>query len=300
MRVLLIAAFALTAFSQNVLILTTEGNWLEGTTKLPARYRDALSMHNGAAASPYESDRIAKGLTALSGTDRALRDAAVEELTNLSLAALTPVLDALRDTNQQEPKPLYNLFQRLISSEADQLDRTVAWVRRTSGDSREAWPTGTIRVSGKDLDWGAVRMLAVRQKLVARRFELHALRHSTQIESLDSGVYGTAASRASLNARGFARLAFRDDSWACGPDGLSKPGGNYKTNLVDGHPFGALLGRVGEGGGWQFWGASARKTGVGGGRLRFAINDNRHWQNNLGAYTVQLTVTDAFDLGPAR
>ena len=36
------------------------------------------------------------------------------------------------------------------------------------------------------------------------------------------------------------------DSWASDADGLKKPGSPaYNTNLVDGHPFGALVGRVG-------------------------------------------------------
>jgi len=31
-----------------------------------------------------------------------------------------------------------------------------------------------------------------------------------------------------------------------------------------------------------------------------AINDNPHWQNNLGTFYVTLSATDAYDLGDAQ
>ena len=42
------------------------------------------------------------------------------------------------------------------------------------------------------------------------------------------------------------------------------------------------------------------KTGLPPGRLLMAINDNGHWQNNLGTFTVRMTVSDAYDLGAAQ
>jgi hypothetical protein len=297
----LILLLASAAFAQDVLILTMDGKWKEGPAKLPSAWRNALSLHNGAPASAYESQRIEAALAAVQGANRADRDKAVEELTHLGLAALSPLLKALKDTNQQEPKPLYNLFNRLIPSTADQADRQASLFRLATGTmQRGPWPTGKLTVAGESIDWSSIRLLAVRQKSIRKQFTLHSLRHCTQIEYLDSGVYLSAPSAASLTASGFTRLAFNDDSWSSGPGGLTKPGGNYKTNLVDGHPFGALVGRVTSGGEVQFWGASANKTGLPAGRLYFSINDNRHWQNNLGSYSVTLTVRNAYDLGDAQ
>ncbi|MBL8235610.1 MAG: hypothetical protein JNL98_44380, partial [Bryobacterales bacterium] len=64
--------------------------------------------------------------------------------------------------------------------------------------------------------------------------------------------------------------------------------------------FGALIGRVGAGGQVFFVGTKASKTGLPAGRLMLAVNDNRHWQNNLGTYTVTMTVSEAYDLGDAQ
>ena len=44
-------------------------------------------------------------------------------------------------------------------------------------------------------------------------------------------------------------------------------------------------------------GKKAAKTGLPPGRLTLGINDNAHWQNNVGAYTVTVTATDAYDVG---
>ena len=100
-------------------------------------------------------------------------------------------------------------------------------------------------------------------------------------------------------ALGFTRLSWKQDEWATGPNGLTKPGPNYKTNLVDGHPFGALLARISAKGVVMFLGEKASKPNVGAGRLHLAVNDNAHWQNNLGSYQVLLVLTEAYDLGDA-
>ena len=164
-------------------------------------------------------------------------------------------------------------------------------------------PEGSLDLRKADgakmtLPWSSVRFLAVRKKLVRRTMPVHSLRHSTQIEYLDTGIVLTSASKADTGADGFVRLSWNEDGWASDADGLKKPGSPaYKTNLVAGHPFGALVGRVGAGGEVFFVGKKASKTGLPAGRLTLAINDNAHWQNNVGAYTVTVAATDAYDVG---
>ena len=60
------------------------------------------------------------------------------------------------------------------------------------------------------------------------------------------------------------------------------------------------MGRIGAGGEVVFLGKHASKTGLGAGRLMLAVNDNKHWQNNVGTFYVTMTVTDAYDLGDAQ
>ena len=46
---------------------------------------------------------------------------------------------------------------------------------------------------------------------------------------------------------------------------------------------------------------SAASSGIIAVNSAFAvINDNEHWQNNVGAYRLKLSVTDAYDLGEAQ
>lgn len=289
--------------AQTVLVLTTDGEWLEGATSaskagtLPLAR--VLSLHNGAAPSAKESATIAAGLDAILGKDRKARDKAVEDLTHIGLPVLTPLLNKIKDTDQHEPKPLYNLFARLIPSTVDQLDRTASLIRTEGGVTRGPWPTGEIKVGDRTLNWANIRLLAVRKKSLTRKTDVHSLRHSTQIEYLDSGLYASAQSQWTIDAVGFTRLSWHQDDWATNPNGLTKPAGNYKTNLVDGHPFGALLGRLTAAGEVRFIGAHSVAPARTAGRLHLAINDNAHWQNNLGYYAVTITLTNAYDLGPA-
>lgn len=291
---LLAAALSLPA-AQTVLVLTTEGRWLEGATPAvkagDTPLAHVLSMHNGAPASAKEAEAIAAGLASL----------AIEDLTNIGLPVLTPLLNMLKDTDQHEPKPLYNLFDRIVPPGADQADRAASlWRLDNAAPKRGPWPSGEIKVGAESIPWASIRMIAVRRKSVARNVEVHSLRHSTQIESLDTGVYLSPGSQLKLSATGYTRLSWAQDGWASGPGGLTVPGPNYKTNLTDGHPFGALLGRVTAKGQFFFLGASAAKDKLGAGRLHLAVNDNKHWQNNVGAYLVTLNATEAYDLGAAR
>jgi hypothetical protein len=315
----LLLPIALWGAPEWVLIRTADGTQVEGQTQLHAvkiesegktaewRLSQILSIHNGAAASDFEAERITAGLAAIQGADRKARDQAVEELTAIGVPALTPLLKTLKDTDQHEPRPLYRLFERLIPSYADGFDRTLSLVRLPNGGAvRGKLPDGSVELRTADggkvaLPWSKIRSLAVCQKLVRRSTPLHSLRHCTQVEYLDTGVVLTAASKVDSSTRGFVRLSWDVDSWASDADGLKKPGSPaYKSNLIDGHPFGALVGRVSAKGEVFFLGKKAAKTGLPAGRLGLAVNDNPHWQNNVGSYSVILTATEAYDLGDAQ
>lgn len=271
------------------------------------RLDQILSVHNAAPASDFEKGRIEADLAAIQGSDRSARDAAVQELTAIGIPAMTPLLKTLKDTDQHEPRPLYRLFERLMPSYADGFDRTLTLVRLKTGEalrgtlaeeSLDVTPAGGQKVA---IPWAKIRTLAVRQKIVKRSMLVHSLRHCTQIEYLDTGVELTASSKVDATARGFVRLSWDTDSWASDANGLTKPGGpTYKSNLIDGHPFGALVGRVQPDGEVFFLGKKASKAGLRPGRLALAVNDNRHWQNNLGTFHVSMTVSDAYDLGDAQ
>jgi hypothetical protein len=261
-----------------------------------------LSIHTADPASNAEAQRITAGLTAIQGMDRKGRDAAAEDLSDLGLPALSPVLASYKDTDAREPNAHYHLFSRLIPGYADSLDRTQDLVRLEDGGAlRGDLLPGDIKltVSGKSeiVPTTTIRRIAVRRKSIDRQLDLQALRHCTQIEFLDTGISLTSGSRVKQEARGWVRLDFNKDGWSSDPDGLKVPGPNYKTNLVDGFPFGALVGKVGAGGERWFAGKRLDKSGLGTGRLYLAVNDNPHWQNNIGSFRVKLQAADAYDVG---
>ena len=309
-----LAPALLAAASTTVVVRDTGGAYAEGLTPLQSikltvdgrtsaiKLADILSIHNAAPASEYESGRIAAGFTAILAADRPARDAAVEELTAIGLPVLTPLLKAYKDTDQHEPRPLYRLFERIVPSYADGPDRSLSLVRLKNGTAlRGAIGAGSVDVNGTAMPWDKIRFLAVRQSSVKRSMQVHSLRHCTQIEYLDTAVLLSTSSKVESSARGFARLSWDGDSWASDPNGITKPGSPaYKSHLFEGHPFGALVGRIGAGGEVVFLGKHASKTGLGAGRLMLAVNDNKHWQNNVGTFYVTMTVTDAYDLGDAQ
>ena len=203
----------------------------------------------------------------------------------------------------REPDALYRLFARLMPGYADAADRSLDLIRLKNGEAMRAkvgmesltiQPTGgaAMKVSLAEL-----RSLAVRQGVIEKTFDVHALRHCTQIEFLDTGVIIGPISRGEATAAGYVRLSFAIDGWASDPDGIKVPGPNYKTNLVDGFPFGALVGKVGVAGPRFIVGRRLDKAGLGEGRLYLAVNDNGHWQNNIGSFRVKLRVSDAYDVG---
>jgi hypothetical protein len=302
-----------------VLIRTVDGTQVEGVTlargfsversgqKSEVKLTGLLSIDSGMPASDFEAGRITQGITAIQGTDRAARDLAVEELTAIALPLITPLLKAYKDTDHHEPQPLYRLFERVIPSYADDPDRTLSLVRVKGGEAFRAkvadWTIDVKPATGEkvSLPWSKIRTLAVRQKSVERSMEAHSLRHSTQIEYLDTGVALTESSKVNITARGFVRLSWDTDTWASDADGLKVPGSPaYKSNLFEGQPFGALVGRVGAGGPVFFAGKKASLSGKGAGRLRLAVNDNSHWQNNIGTFYVKMSASDAYDLGDAQ
>lgn len=322
LRFALLAALAIPLAAQTtVQILDQEGKLHEGVTALAAitvktggatktiPLASILSIHTGRPASAHEAARIEAGIHAIqaytneviASDARRNRDAAVEELTGIGLPVMTPLLKAYKDTDQHEPRPLYRLFERIIPSDADQLDRQASLIRLASGELLRGEIQNTpLKVGASMVDWARVRRLAVRRASVTRNTELHSLRHSTQIEYLDTGVVLSATSAVSAKTSGFVRLSWDVDGWASDADGLKVPGPNYKTNLVDGHPFGAVVGRVGASGDVFLVGKQYAQKALPAGRLHLAVNDNRHWQNNIGSFRVKLTATNAYDTGAAQ
>jgi hypothetical protein len=308
MRLLLclVMVCALFAKDATVQVLGKDGQVREVNTALKSIKVDSrtiplaqiLSVHSAEPASAGETERIQKDIPLLIAadqktSDRIQRDAATADLVAIGLPVMTPLLLTYKDTDQHEPKPLYRLFERIIPSHADQLDRTLSMVRLTNGETIR----GKVQAFDEGgLNWANIRRMAVKQKSVSRNVEVHSLMHCTKIEWFDTGVGLAEGSKVDSTANGFTRLSWETDGWATDPNGLQKPGPNYKTNLVDGQPFGALVGRVGAGEMFLL-GTKTSKSGLAVGRLLLAINDNGHWQNNLGRYKVRLTVTDAYDLG---
>ena len=137
------AVFAVSSFAlpETVQILNKDGKAIEGPTALAGFtvnvngstrkivLSDVLSVHNGEPASPSEAARIQSGLAAIQAYKaeaiqseaRRNRDAATEDLVSIGLPVMTPLLQALKDTDQHEPRALYRLFERLLPSGADQL-----------------------------------------------------------------------------------------------------------------------------------------------------------------------------------
>jgi hypothetical protein len=286
--------------------LTANGFRVNGVPTRSENGKTQLSINLAADASPREAERITAGIAAIQAADRAARDAAVAELTDIGLPALTPVLNAYKDRDLREPDALYRLFGRLMPGYADAVDRSLDLIRLKDGNAirgRVEAESLALRLSdGSEMkvSLSSIRSLAVRQAKIEKSFDVHALRHCTQIEFLDTGVVIGPQSHVEVTADGFVRLSFAIDGWASDPDGLKVPGPNYKTNLVDGFPFGALVGKVGATGPRFIVGRHLDQTGLGEGRLYLAVNDNPHWQNNIGSFRVKLRVSDAYDVGDSQ
>jgi hypothetical protein len=298
-------------------ILLTDGSIIEGTIKekgikaiwngaaRTVAWKELLSVHSGEHATRVEVADIIRGLDALQGEDRAAQDTASERLTDIGVAVLTPLLNTLKDADAaREPKPLYRLFERILPNAADGLDRNLDLFRLANGDMVRAKiePEAILNITDSEgkvhtMPQRYFRRLAVRRKEVKRSLTVHALYHCTQIAWLDTGIVLSPNSNVESHAKGFVRLAFNEDGWTSEPDGLQKPGPNYNTNLTDGFPFGALLTKTGASGKRILAGRAMKRSDLGTGRWYFAINDNPHWQNNLGTYRLTVRATHAYDVG---
>ncbi len=270
--------------------------------------RDLLSLHIGKPILPSsaEAARVSELLGRVQGTDRNRRDAAGVEIADVGVPAASLILAAYKDTDAHEPNPLYRLFARVMPGYADTQDRTLDLIRMANGETLR----GTVapenlkltQADGKEVSFSTSDLwrLAIRRKQIAKTVDVQALYHCTQIEFLDTGIAVTPEATVEETSKGFVRLSFDMDGWASDPDGLKVPGPNYKTNLVDGFPFGALVARVGADGPRWLAGTVSVKTGLGSAvpaHLQLAVNDNGHWQNNIGSFRVKLRATDAYDIG---
>lgn len=301
-----------------VWVLTKDGQNIEGPAELipfqietEGKVRDlapgdVLTIVTAGAASESERVKITADLaTVNANTDKAACEAGEAELTDIGLPVMSPLLAVYKDTDRHEPQPLFRLFAKIMPGYADRLDRTLDLVRLSNGETLRGHVTGgdmqiTTAGGSVSVPYANVRRLAVRRRTIDRTFDVDALRHCTPIEFLDSGVGVSQASRIEETAQGVVRLSFDIDGWASDADGIKVPGPNYKTNLVDGYPFGALVGKTGPAGTRWLAGRHVQKSNFSRGRLYFAVNDNGHWQNNLGSFRVHLHATDAYDLGDAQ
>ncbi|MCC2667647.1 MAG: hypothetical protein K0Q72_118 [Armatimonadetes bacterium] len=274
---------------------------VDGTTK-KVSLRELRSFHSADPATSEEAARITRGLTVLQGKDFKAAEAASADLTDIGLPVLSPLLAAYQDTDAHEPDPLYRLFGRIVPGFADAQDRKLDLVRLAGGVAlRGKVAAQELKITGTDgkstvLPAGSVRRLAVRQPTVERTFDLQALHHCTYVGWMDTGISVTPTTRLQADSAGYARLSFDEDGWASDPDGIADPLPG-KRRLQEGFRWGAVLGRVGATGERWLAGKHIEKTGLGTGRLQIVINDNEHWQNNIGSYRVRLRATNAYDVG---
>lgn len=267
--------------------------------------QEVRSLHRAAAASEHEAQVLAHGMQALAATSGKEVESATEALVDLGLPVLTPLLDSYQDTDAHEPDPRYRLFARILPVGADAQDRTLDLVRLVDGTTlRGRVVAADLHLRTADgvsvaVPFAAIRRVAVRQSVAVRNLELQALHDCTYVSFVDTGLVVTPASSLRADASGFVRLSYAEDGWATGPDGLFEtlPG---KRKMQEGFRWGAVLGRVGAGGERWLIGSHCERAGLGDGHLYCVINDNEHWQNNIGSYRVQLRVTDAYDVSDAR
>jgi hypothetical protein len=296
-----------------VSVLMRDGQTIEGTTENikirfaskesgPVTLSELLSFHSAAPASETEAETIDESLGLLGDTVKPESEIAAAKLTDIGLPVLTPLLKGYADTNAKEPDYKYRLFGRIMPGHADMQDRSLGLVRLTNGKTLRANPDDfqlTIRgENGNDLAVKPdnIRRIAVLQDKITRSFELHALHHCTYVGFMDTGIITTLNSEMQANAEGYVRLSFDEDGWAADPHGIVTPLPG-KRKLQEGFRWGSVLARVGPDGERWFVGKHITKENLGSGRLYFVINDNEHWQNNIGSFRVELTVENAFDVG---
>jgi hypothetical protein len=319
--VLVVVSFGLASLSTvaqegnrlTVSVLTRGGDEIVGTCKnqtielgldevVSVELRALLSFHSGDPASEYEAKTIDANLGLLGDTVNPGSEIAAATLTDIGLPVMTPLLKGFADTNAKEPDYRYRLFGRIIPGHADALNRSLGLVRLADGRTVRANPRiqeisiqdakrNRILVKSKD-----IRRIAVLRDNVKRTFELQSLHHCTYVGFLDTGIITTAQSKLEATAKGYVRLSFDEDGWSTDPHGIVTPL-EGKRKLQEGFRWGSVLARVGPNGERWFVGEHIEKSNLGSGRLYFVINDNEHWQNNIGSFRVQLSVDHAFDVG---
>ena len=300
--------------SRTAWVLTRDGRSVEGvlpldaltfsvngrTQKIPLR--DVRSFHSADPASPVEAQKISRGLETVQGKDFKAADAAAESVADVGLPALSPLLAAYKDTDAHEPDPLYRLFGRIVPGFADGANRKLDLLRLGDGTALRGKLTPVdLNLKGADgntttIAANNVRRLAILQPSVERTFDLQALHHCTYVGWLDTGLATTPASQLRADSSGYVRLSYDEDGWACDPDGIADPLPG-KRRMQEGFRWGAVLGRVGTTGARWLVGKHVEKSALGAGRLYFVVNDNEHWQNNIGSYRVKIRVTDTYDIG---
>ncbi|MEP6757237.1 MAG: hypothetical protein ABJA67_17155 [Chthonomonadales bacterium] len=301
--------------AETVRLWTKDGKTIEGSTNSATLHfmidganksialKDVLSFNSGSPASTEEGKVIATQLPLVGNEEREIFEKAVAQLTDIGLPVMTPLLKSYKDTNAHEPDPGYRLFSRIMPYYADCPDRTLDILRLANGDTLRGrlsrWDVTLTddKALKTAVSFDSIRRFAVRRKVIDRVLDVDTLRHCSYIEFLDSGLSLSAASAVSEEATGYARLDFWKDFWETNAEGIKDPAPGVKLRKVNGQYWGALIGRVGFAGERFHVGKKFSKSGIGVGRLYFAVNDNPHWENNMSGYRVKLHVTEAYDLG---
>jgi hypothetical protein len=209
------------------------------------------------------------------------------------------------DTDAHEPDYRYRLFGLIIPGRADCLDRSLDLIRLADGSVlRGKLVDEEIKLSESSgqtivIPVDNVRRIAVRRDAIHRVLDLDALHHCTYVGYLDCGILLGEGSSLTCDSQGYVRLSFDEDGWSADPDGILEPLPG-KRKLQEGFRWGSVLGRVGPTGERWFAGKHVEKADAGHGRLYLVINDNEHWQNNIGSFRAQLVVRNAFDVGDPR
>lgn len=297
-----------------VSILTCQGKVVSGVTEneqvlFEAKgsshkvdLRDILSIHTAHVATEFETEEIKTNLELLGNLVETKAEIAAAKLADIGLPVMTPLLKGYPDTNAKEPDYRYRLFGRIMPGHADTLDRSLGLIRTVDGKSvRGNLSNANFGLYDKEgslitVKASNVRRLAVLRNEISRTFDLHALHHCTYVGFLDAGIITTSKSKLVVDAKGYVRLSFDEDGWSTDPHGIVEPL-TGKRKLQEGFRWGSVLGRVGPEGERWFVGKHLEKSDLGHGRLYFVINDNEHWQNNIGSYRVKISVKNAFDVG---
>jgi len=290
--------------SGNVVVGTADDHTIQfGTAEHQSvKLSDVLSIHSADPASEQEEQQIETNLEVLGNLVEPTAEVAAAKLADIGLPVMSPLLKGYPDTDAKEPDYKYRLFGRIIPGHADTQDRTLDLIRLADGmTTRGKLLTKQIVLrdkSGKETTVPAsdIRRIAVLRDKIERSFELHALHHCTYVGFMDVGIVTTSASTLEAKAKGYVRLSFDEDGWSTDPHGIVTPL-EGKRKLQEGFRWGSVLARVGPTGERWFVGKQIEKSDLGTGRLYFVINDNEHWQNNIGSFRVQATVTNAFDVG---